>query len=151
MELSGAARRFVEQAPVGRLATVDAHGMPHIVPVCFVLVGDRLYSVVDQKPKRTTRLQRLRNIEANPGAALVIDRYSDDWSELAWVMVRGGASVIESGEEYAEALTALREKYPQYRSMQLDGRPMIRLSADRVTGWGIEDGVVDGSEDASGG
>lgn len=138
MELSGAARRFVEQAPVGRFATVDKHGMPHIVPVCFALVGDHLYSVIDQKPKRTTRLQRLRNIEANPSAALVIDRYSDDWSELAWVMVRGSASVVDSGEQYAEALTALRAKYPQYRSMELDGRPMIRLSPNRVNVWGIE-------------
>lgn len=139
MELTGPARRFVEQAPVGRFATVDEHGMPHIVPVCFALVGDHLYSVVDQKPKRTTRLQRLRNIEANPSAALVIDRYSDDWSELAWVMVRGSASVIDSGEQYAEALTALRTKYPQYRSMELDGRPMIRLAPERVNVWGIEE------------
>ncbi len=138
MELTGPARRFVEGAPVARFATVDEHGMPHIVPVCFALVGEHLYSVIDQKPKRTTRLQRLRNIEANSGAALVIDRYSDDWSQLAWVMVRGHASVLESGAEYAEALTALREKYPQYRSMELDGRPMIRLTPERVNAWGVE-------------
>ena len=97
MELTGAARRFVAEAPVGRFATVDQQGAPHIIPICFALVGDHLYSVVDEKPKRTTRLQRLRNIEANPSVALVIDRYSDDWSQLAWVMVRGEASVIESG------------------------------------------------------
>jgi PPOX class probable F420-dependent enzyme len=139
MELTGLARRFVAEAPVGRFATVDQQGAPHIIPICFALVGDHLYSVVDQKPKRTTRLQRLRNIEANPSVALVIDRYSDDWSQLAWVMVRGDASVIESGEEYALALRVLREKYPQYRSMDLDGRPMIRLSPDRVNAWGIED------------
>ncbi len=138
MELTGPARRFVAEAPVGRLATVDEHGMPQIIPVCFALAGDHLYSVVDQKPKRTTRLQRLRNIEAHPRAALVIDHYSDDWSELAWVMVRGDASVLHSGEEYAEALTALREKYPQYRSMELAGRPMIRLSPQRVNTWGVE-------------
>lgn len=139
MELTGAARRFVAEAPVGRFATVDQHGAPHIIPICFALVGDHLYSVVDEKPKRTTRLQRLRNIEANPSVALVIDRYSDDWSQLAWVMVRGDASVIESGEEYAEALRVLREKYPQYRSMELDGRPMIRIAPHRVNTWGIED------------
>ena len=118
--------------------------MPHIVPICFALVGDHLYSVVDQKPKRTTRLQRLLNIEAHPGVALVIDRYSDDWSQLAWVMVRGEASVIGSGDEYDEALTVLREKYPQYRSMDLEGRPMIRFVPDRVNGWGIEDEPADG-------
>jgi PPOX class probable F420-dependent enzyme len=97
MELSDAARDFTQRASVGRLATVDASGAPHVVPICFVLLDGRIYSVIDEKPKRTTRLQRLRNLEANPRAALVIDRYSDDWSELAWVMVRGLAEIIETG------------------------------------------------------
>ena len=123
---------------MGRLATVDAGGAPHVVPICFALLDGRIYSVVDEKPKRTTRLQRLRNLEANPRAALLIDRYSDDWSQLAWVMVRGLAEVIEAGEEHAAAIAALRAKYRQYRAMALDDRPVIRLSPERVNAWGLD-------------
>ncbi len=97
MELSDVARAFIQRASVGRLATVDAGGAPHVIPICFVLLDGRVYSVIDEKPKRTTRLQRLRNLEANPRVALVIDRYSDDWSQLAWVMMRGLAEIIEAG------------------------------------------------------
>lgn len=138
MELSAAARAFVEQSRVGHLATTGADGTPHVVPVCFVLAGGCVYSVVDEKPKRTTRLQRLRNIEARPRAALVIDRYNEDWSRLAWVMLRGPASVLENGDEHAAALDALRAKYAQYREMGLAGRPMIRLEPERVNEWGFE-------------
>ena len=138
MELSDVARAFIQRASVGRLATVDAGGAPHVVPICFVLLDGRIYSVVDEKPKRTTRLQRLRNIEANPRVALVIDRYSDDWSELAWVMVRGLAEIIEPGDEHAAAIAALREKYPQYRSMALEDRPVIRLLPERINAWGLD-------------
>ena len=133
--LSKAARDLLERAPVGRLATVDPSGAPHVVPVCYTVCGGRIYSVVDQKPKRTARLQRLRNIEANPKVALVADRYDDDWSTLAWVMVRGEAAVLEGGEEHAAALVALRAKYPQYISMDLDDRPVVRLSPDRANAW----------------
>ena len=138
MEFSAAARAFVERSRVGRLATTGADGTPHVVPVCFVLVGGCVYSVVDEKPKRTMRLQRLRNIEARPHAALVIDRYDEDWSRLAWVMLRGAASVLEGGEEYAAALDELRAKYAQYREMGLAGRPMIRLEPERVNEWGLD-------------
>ena len=138
MELSDVVRAFIRRASVGRLATVDAGGAPHVVPICFVLLDGRIYSVVDEKPKRTTRLQRLRNIEANPRVALVIDRYSDDWSQLAWVMVRGLAEIIEPGEEHAAAIASLREKYPQYRSMALDDRPVIRLLPERINAWGLD-------------
>ena len=131
-------RAFTERASVGRLATVDAGGAPHVVPICFALLDGLIYSVVDEKPKRTTRLQRLRNLEANPRAALLIDRYSDDWSQLAWVMVRGLAEVIEAGEEHAAAIAALRAKYRQYRAMALDDRPVIRLSPECVNAWGLD-------------
>ena len=80
-------------------------------------------------------LKRLRNIEAQPSVALVVDRYVEDWSDLAWVMVRGSAQVLDSGEEYTSALAALRVKYEQYRSMDLEGRPLIRLVPERVNGW----------------
>lgn len=132
MELSPGERAFIERAAVGRLATVGDDGTPHVVPICFVLFDGRFYSVVDEKPKRGTRLQRLRNIESTARAALVIDHYSDDWSELAWVMVRGPAAVLKESAEHRAAIGALREKYPQYHTMALDDRPVIRLTPERV-------------------
>ncbi len=130
---------FVEAQPVARLATIDPAGTPHIVPICFVLLGGRCYSVVDEKPKRHARLQRLRNIEDHHAATLLCDVYSDDWERLAWAMLRCRAEVLaEDREGYAAALDALRAKYPQYRSMALDGRPLVALTPLRVSSWGIE-------------
>lgn len=130
------ALRFIERQRVGRLATADAQAKPHVIPVCFVYLEGRFYSVVDEKPKRSTRLRRLRNIEENPRVALVLDEYSDDWSRLAWVLVEGVAEVLTAGEEYGRALAALRDKYQQYRSMALEGRPLIRIRPERVLSWG---------------
>jgi PPOX class probable F420-dependent enzyme len=139
VDLSPGERAFVERAAVGRLATVGDDGTPHVVPICFVLLNGRFYSVVDEKPKRSTRLQRLRNIESTARAALVVDHYSDDWSELAWVMVRGPAAVLEEGAKHGAAIGALREKYPQYRTMALDDRPVLRLAPEHVNSWGLAD------------
>ena len=104
-----------------------------------MLLGGRCYSVVDEKPKRSTRLQRLRNIEEHHAATLLCDVYSDDWERLAWAMLRCHAEVLDEGDDaYAEALGALRAKYPQYREMALDGRPLVALTPQRVSSWGIE-------------
>ena len=136
MNLEPRVRAFIEGQPVARLATVDAAGAPHLVPICFTLIGDRLYSVVDEKPKRTTRLQRLRNIAANPNVAVLFDVYSDDWTQLAWVMLRGRAAVLDLGPEHDDAVAALRTRYPQYERMSLDEAPVIRVEPERVTAWG---------------
>ena len=139
LELSPAVGAFVEAQRVARLATVDPAGTPHIVPICFVLLGGRCYSVVDEKPKRSARLQRLRNIEEHGAATLLCDVYSDDWDRLAWAMLRCHATVLDEGDDgYAEALDALREKYPQYRAMALDGNPLIALTPLRLSSWGVE-------------
>ena len=139
LELSPVVRAFVEAQRVARLATVDPAGMPHIVPICFVLLGGRCYSVVDEKPKRSARLQRLRNIEEHGAATLLCDVYSDDWEQLAWTMLRCHAVVLNEGDGgYAEALEALRAKYPQYREMALDGNPLVALTPLRVSSWSVE-------------
>ena len=89
--LSDTQRRFVESMRVARLATADGGGAPHVVPVCYALLGESLYVTIDEKPKRAgvRAMKRLRNIEENPTVAVVVDRYDDDWSRLAWVMLRG--------------------------------------------------------------
>jgi PPOX class probable F420-dependent enzyme len=136
VDIEPAVAAFIERQRVARLATVEAAGVPHMVPICFALVEGCVYSVVDEKPKRSTRLQRLRNIAANPNVAVLFDVYSDDWSRLAWVMLRGSAAVLDSDAEHDAAVAALRARYPQYEQMSLENRPVIRIEPERVTTWG---------------
>ncbi|MDG2285079.1 MAG: TIGR03668 family PPOX class F420-dependent oxidoreductase [Alphaproteobacteria bacterium] len=131
---------FLETQRIGRLATADGTGAPHVVPVCYAL-GERVaYIVLDEKPKRVeaVALKRVRNILENPQAAMVVDHYDDqDWSRLGWVMLRGGAEILEPGTEQAAAVALLRDRYPPYRSMALDERPVIALRVEKVTSWGM--------------
>lgn len=131
-------RRFLDSQPVGRLATADAAGRPHVVPVCFALDGDSVYIAIDAKPKRgdPLRLKRLRNIAENPSVSLVVDRYADNWSRLGWVLLRGDAEILTGGAEHAEAQALVRARYPQMREMDLTGLPVIALRLDRTSHWG---------------
>jgi PPOX class probable F420-dependent enzyme len=126
---------------VGRLATADASGVPHVVPVCFGLSDCRLYITIDQKPKRSPgrTLKRLSNIAANPQTAIVFDRYDEDWRRLAWVMLRGPAQVLTAGPEHEHAQSLIRARYPQLRGMQIEELPVIAIHIERVTSWGALD------------
>jgi PPOX class probable F420-dependent enzyme len=138
MIFSEAERAFAERHRVARLATADASGAPHVIPICYALVGDGFYFVIDEKPKRTrTGLKRLRNIAVNPQVALVIDDYDEDWTRLAYLLVRGRAAVVAEHAKYAEALAALRQRYPQYRTMPLtfDTHPMVRIVPEHQHLW----------------
>jgi PPOX class probable F420-dependent enzyme len=130
---------LLREARVGRLATADAAGRPLVVPVCYVFDAGACYSAVDAKPKRTgpRALRRIRNLEANPHASLVVDEYQEDWSRLRYVIVEGRASVLTGGPEFARAAERLLEKYPQYRALGLDRSSglMIRLPAERILHW----------------
>jgi PPOX class probable F420-dependent enzyme len=130
-------RQFCEQARVARLATADAKGVPHLVPVCYAIVDDALYITIDEKPKRTdVPLKRLRNIAENPEVAVTIDRWDEDWRRLAWVMLRGRAEILRDGDEHDLAQTRLRERYPQYRAMDLAPLPVIAMRVARASAWG---------------
>ena len=130
-------RHFLVANRVGHLATADRRGTPHVVPVCYALDDPTLYVTIDEKPKRADRpLKRLRNIIENPKVALVVDRYDEDWSRLGWVMLRGSAEVLYAGPEHDHAQRLLRDRYPQYRTMQLTPLPVIALRITRVTSWG---------------
>jgi PPOX class probable F420-dependent enzyme len=120
-----------EDARVARLATVGRDGRPHVVPVCFALEGDTLYSAVDEKPKRTRALQRLRDIEANPQVEVLIDHYEEDWTKLQWVKLRGTARVVERDPR---ALELLRRKYPQYRERPPQG-PFVVIEIEQRLDW----------------
>ena len=124
-------RHRVGSARVARLATVGADGRPHLVPVCFVLLGDVVYHAVDEKPKRHRRLRRLENIQATGHACLLIDEYVEDWSRLWWVRLDGHGCLVEDRAEEAAARAALADKYPQYVQQPPAG-PVVAL---RVTHW----------------
>jgi PPOX class probable F420-dependent enzyme len=130
------ARELLGAARVARLATVAPGGRPRIVPITFVLAGDAIYHAVDDKPKGTRRLARLRDLAADPRAAVLADHYEDDWSALWWVRADGRARVLEdvSSGEAAVALDLLAERYPQYRARRPAG-PVVALDIERITGW----------------
>lgn len=135
MQLEPEVRVFVERQRVARLATNDARGAPHLVPIVFAWSDDHCYSVVDEKPKRTQRLRRVQNIEADPRATLLFDVYEEDWSALGWVMLRGRLEVVADLEERDRGIEALRAKYPQYAPMALAG-PLLRFTPEREVRWG---------------
>lgn len=129
-------RRFLDAQRVARLATADAAGRPHVVPICYALIGDTVYSTIDEKPKRTTRLKRLSNLHDNPIAALVVDHYDEDWSRLGWVMVRGRAETLADGPEHDYAQDRLRARYPQLAAMHIQDLPVVAVRIDHVATWG---------------
>jgi PPOX class probable F420-dependent enzyme len=138
---------FMAARRTATLATISGDGRPRLVPICFVVAstpGERgivLWSPLDAKPKRDAdvhRLARVRDIEMRPDVALLFDRWSEDWTELAWVRVHGKAAIVDAAaepESHARAAAALRAKYPQYRSQPIEQRPMIRIVVSGVTSW----------------
>ena len=137
----------LRSARVGRLATVTADARPHVVPFVFAIVERGLdvvaYWAVDRKPKRTERLQRLRNLERYPSAEFVIDGYDEDWRALWWVRASGTGRVVDGASpEHAAALDALASKYRQYASEPPPG-PVVAIDIDRISGWRAEPGPAD--------
>ena len=133
---------FLVRQRVARLATADAAGAPHAVPVCFAFSGGEIFIALDDKPKDVppARLKRVRNILENPSVALVADRYAEDWSLLAFVMVRGRAGLLDPGSgEHAAAIRLLRGKYHQYEEMRIEDNPVICIRPERVVSWGALD------------
>ncbi len=131
-------RTFIDAQRVARLATVDEHDRPHIVPICFALDTHTLYTAVDDKPKTgdVTRLRRLRNVIANPNVQVLFDHYDDgDWSRLRYVQLRGHARILGLDDEHKRALSLLRDRYTQYLLMGLERRPVIAVDVTRVVAW----------------
>ena len=125
---------FIDSCRVAHLATADGDGSPHVVPVCFAYLDGAFWVAIDEKPKTTVRVKRIRNIETNPRVSLVFDRYDEDWFRLAYVLVTGSGEVIDAVP--VAVIGALRERYAQYRTMGFEGRPAIRITPERVVAWG---------------
>lgn len=133
---------MLEEERVGRLGLLDLEGAPRVLPVTFAVAGGRIWSAIDQKPKAAEEPARLRFLRRDPRAALTVDRYADDWEELAWVQVLGRIAIVEvegsrSGSE-ALGLEALRTKYEQYRDVTPPG-PLLALRPERYLWWRAAD------------
>jgi PPOX class probable F420-dependent enzyme len=133
------ARRRFGAAPVARLATVRPDGRPHLVPIVFVLDGERIVTIVDSKPKRSSDLQRLRNIRVHPAVSVLVDHYEDEWRRLWWVRADGRARVIEAGPEHETAIGLLTTRYPPYRAMP-PSEAVVVIEVRDWTGWAAYDG-----------
>src|SRR5437867_13343397 len=121
-------------AHVARLATTDPDGRPHLVPIVFALDGDKLYSAVDRKPKRSTTLRRIENARERPDVTILVDHYDDDWKRLWWIRLRGRARVLDGGPELERALRLLSEKYPQYCD-EPPCAPVLAVDVTEVREW----------------
>lgn len=129
-----AARERFAASPVARLATADAHGVPHAVPVTFTVLNDVLYFAVDHKPKSTWDLRRLRNIRENPAVTVLVDHYDEDWSTLWWARADGHGDVLEEGQERDHAVGLLCAKYEQYKASPPEG-PVVAVRVEKWSGW----------------
>ncbi len=127
-------RQRVRAGRVAHLATVGASGLPHVVPVCFALVGEVAYSAVDKKPKSGRPLRRVANVAETGRATLIVDHYAEDWSTLWWIRLDCRARIIEDPAEAAAAIDALTSKYEQYAESAPPG-PVIALEVQRWSGW----------------
>jgi PPOX class probable F420-dependent enzyme len=138
-------RAFLDSARRAILVTIAPDGRPRPVPICFVVGGEPalIYTPLDDKRKRVDdplALARIRDIGADARVGLLVDRWDEDWTRLAWLRADGRASLVEPGApEHAGIVAALRARYPQYATHRLDVRPLIRIELERVTSWGLDD------------
>jgi len=128
---------FLTRMRVGRLATADAAGQPHVVPVVFATDGRNIYTPLDEKRKRVQprELKRVRNLFENPKVAFIVDHYEEEWTQLSWLLVRGTGTLVENGEAHVTGVRLLQKKYAQYEKMPLNDRPLIVITPFDVTSW----------------
>ncbi len=136
-QLTAEQARFLDGQRIAHFATIDEAGKPHIVPICFALVDGAVYTAIDEKPKRgdPSALRRVRNIRANPDVCILVDTYDEDWTRLRWLQVRGRADLVTDPMDRSRGLAALRNRYPQYQQMDLESRPLIRVTPMQVVQW----------------
>lgn len=133
-------RAFLNAARHATLGTIARDGRPRLVPVCFAVVGEHVFIAIDDKPKRSAdprELARVRDILERPAVTLLVDTWDEDWAKLGWVRIDGSADLVEPAVPgHAEAIVALRSRYPQYVAHAIDDRPLIRIAIERVVSWG---------------
>jgi PPOX class probable F420-dependent enzyme len=135
VNLSPAERAFLAEARRATLATITTDGRARLVPICFVVSDEVIWSPIDEKPKSTSdprALARVRDIDGRPDVTVLVDHWSEDWSELAWLRIDGRAALVGSEQPVVDAL---RDKYPQYADHDLEHRPMLRIAIERASSW----------------
>ncbi len=133
---------LIESTRIAHLGTIAGDGRPNLVPVCFAYTDGGFVTAIDEKPKRGSVLARVRNVERDPRVTLLIDRYDEDWRDLAWLRVEGIAEVLQRGDSFPGALGALRARYPQYETMALEALPLIRITPERTVSWRPSEGIT---------
>lgn len=141
MALTERQKAFISGHRVARMATADKSGIPYVIPICYAYDENNFFTPIDHKPKRVpgAELKRIRNIKENANVSVVIDEYHDDWSRLCHLIIHGRAEIIETGEEYQDALRILTAKYPQYQQAGLArlSLPVIKIIPARIISWGL--------------
>jgi PPOX class probable F420-dependent enzyme len=128
------ARSRAAAADHGVLATINRTGAPDLVPVCFAIDGEWVAIPIDSvKPKGSTTLGRVRNLERDPRATLLVEHWDAvDWARLWWVR----ASLVRtdvSGAVAERLVDGLRRRYPQYAGVQFDAVLTFRI--EKIGGW----------------
>lgn len=132
-------KEFLGAGRVAHLATTDAGGHPLVVPICYAFEDGDLYSSIDAKPKKVSPLllERVRNIRENSYVSIVVDRYEEDWTRLAYLLIRGRAKILTRGPRHKKGVHLLRMKYPQYQEMAIEKRPIIHVTLNHAKSWGV--------------
>jgi PPOX class probable F420-dependent enzyme len=124
---------MLDSERVARLGLLDGDGRPRVLPVTFAVAGQAIYTAIDTKPKRTAEPARVRYLRRRPEVALTVDRYDDDWKQLAWVQVLGRVELLEPADDEA-GMRALVSKYAPYRHDPPPG-PLLRIVPERTLHW----------------
>ena len=129
-------RKFITRHRLAHLATIDEYSKPHVVPIVYAFDSNKLFTPIDDKPKsvKPKQLQRVRNIKLNEYVSVIIDDYSENWTKLAWVQIRGRAEILSDGDEYEIGIKLLTEKYQQYQNIRLNNL-LIIIYLEKVLSW----------------
>jgi len=134
MKLKKIERDFISLQRVLRIATVDKNGMPHNVPLCHVMDGDRIYFATEKGSKK------VKNLKENGKVALVCDEYSEIWSYLKGVFIQGKTRVISQGQEFRKVRKLFYRKYPQYERefpIEEGDTVIVEIIPQNIVSWGL--------------
>lgn len=138
ISISPEIQSFLESKSVAHLATADASGVPHVVPICYTVENSTLHFLLDSKPKTVSpyQLKRVKNISQNPNVSVVVDQYSDNWNELAYVLLRGKAFIMPDFDKSSEVIKSIRSRYPQYNEITIEQAILVKVEIENAYTWG---------------
>ncbi len=131
-DLPESIRGLLDRVRRGVMSTIDPDGHPHSVPVVFAVAGEEIVSPIDHKPKTGVVMRRVRNVGRDDRVTLLLDEWDEDWTRLAWLMVRGHASVDE--DPIDALMRGLNTRYPQYAPDERHDA-LIRIRPSRFLWW----------------